>query len=156
MRLRVALAALALALASCAALRPLPAQAEQCAGGVVPDVGAALFNQAMASAEGTPGAPSWASFSKQQLLSNGMALALCIGEALLHDLDAKLPSAAQADASGHVTPASIGLRVAALGMTPAGADGPACPDPVVYLAHDRVVDFLEQHGVEHQHRAAGH
>lgn len=144
LRVAARLAPLVVLLCSCAGqLQQLPAQAVTCAQGIVPSEGAAVLAQAYASATSAPGAPSWNDFAKGQLLSQGLSLALCIGEALLHDLDAKLPSTAVADASGHVVPLSVHVD--------AGAEGPTCPDPKLLLAHDRAVDFLAAHGVEHRH-----
>lgn len=139
---RVVLVVLA---ASCnGQFQQLPTQAASCVAGVVPSEGTALAQQAYASATSAPGAPTWAQFATSQLVSQGVALAICIVEAIAHDLDNKLPATAVADASGHVMPM---LKSADAGV----ADGPSCPDPKLLLAHDRAVDFLQQHGVKHYH-----
>lgn len=143
--MRAALVALVVMAASCGQLQQLPSQAATCAAGVVPAEGTALAQQAYASATSSPGAPTWAQFATSQLVSQGVALALCIVEAMAHDLDTKLPTNTLADASGHVVPLA---KVA----TDGGVDGPSCADPKLLLAHDRAVDFLERHGVQHYHQ----
>lgn len=127
---------------SCAHFQQLPSQAASCAAGIVPAEGTALAQQAYASATSAPGAPTWQQFATSQLVSQGVALAVCIGEAMLHDLDTKLPTNALADASGHVMP---------LVKPVTDADGPSCPDPKLLLAHDRAVDLLAKYGVQHNH-----
>lgn len=144
LQLAVRLAPLLALLCGCPGrLQPLPGQATACAEGIVPAEGAAVLQQAYASSTSAPGAPSWHDFETGQLVSQGIALAICIVEALAHDLDAKLPATTVADASGHVVPM--------LAHADAGVDGPSCPDPKLSLAHDRAVDFLQAHGVKHTH-----
>jgi hypothetical protein len=125
-------------------LAQLPSQAATCAQGIVPSEGAAVLSQAYASLTSAPGAQSWADFSRGQLLSAGLNLGLCIIEAVVHDLDQKLPPTAVADASGHVM--ALTVRVDA-----GPVEGATCPVPTLLLAHDRAVDFLERHGVKHYH-----
>jgi hypothetical protein len=142
---RVALVALVALVVACGGqLAQLPSQAATCAQGIVPSEGAAVLSQAYASLTSAPGAQSWADFSKGQLLSAGLNLGLCIIEAVVHDLDQKLPPTAVADSSGHVMPLTV--RVDA-----GPAEGATCPVPTLLLAHDRAVDFLERHGVKHYH-----
>lgn len=139
------LAPLVVLLCGCAGqLQQLPAQSAACAEGIVPAEGAAVLQQAEQSATSAPGAPSWNDFAKGQLLAQGVNLAICIGLALVHDLDAKLlpTTAALADASGHIMKAARAEVV----------EGASCPDPKLLLAHDRVVDFLQAHGVKHTHK----
>lgn len=144
LRLAVRLAPIVMLVCGCAGqLQQLPAQAAACAEGIVPAASAAVLQEAEASATSAPGAPSWNDFAKGQLLSQGVNVAICIGLALVHDLDAKLPASADvADASGHVLPMVK------------EADAGACSDSTLLLAHDRAVDFLEAHGVKHVHRRA--
>jgi hypothetical protein len=129
----VGLAGLVLAGDGCAGkLQPLPTQAKQCA---VNQIDPALADAAKTAAS-SPDPAAWLTFATGELLGRGLAIATCTVLALLQDLDAKLP--APADSVGHV----VGLRTFM-----------ATPDPNA-LAHNRLVDWLHTHGVDHAHPGA--
>lgn len=104
--------------------------------------------QAVASLTNAPGAPSWAQFSQGELLTKGIAFAVCVVEQAIAVIDAKVPEA-QPVATGGQLQADANVRVFshAIRTTPVPR---ALPNNIA-IGHARAVDFLEAHGVAHQH-----
>jgi hypothetical protein len=92
----------------------------------------------------------WVAFSQGELISRGVALAICVGAAAIKALDRRLPGDVSADGSGRITPNAL---VASSSSSSAAAA--SCANPAVLLAHDRLVDFLARYGVDHSHKPAG-
>jgi hypothetical protein len=131
----------------CVLAKKIRYDAAACALGQVPSAVAATVDEAKASLAGDPGAPSWDPFANGALLAKDDDAAICIIEAALHDLDGKLPDTAVADASGQ-------LDLQATCVLADAAGGWSCPDPRVYRAHERGVEWLAAHRVSHHHHRA--
>lgn len=104
-----------------------------------------LAEKARASLTGAAGAADWATFSQGELLSRGLALAICVIAAALHSLDAQVPVELKADGAGHIAPMALASAA------PTAIAAPSCSDPAKMLAHDRAVDFLARYGAAHVH-----
>jgi hypothetical protein len=89
----------------------------------------------------------WVAFSQGELVSRGIALAICVGAAAIKALDTRVPGDVSADGSGRITPN-------ALVASSSSSSAAACANPAMLLAHDRLVDFLARYGVDHSHKPA--
>jgi hypothetical protein len=114
---------------------------------VLDQVAADLVERAKASATGS--GEDWAAFSQGELLSRGVALAICVMAAVVKSLDATMPGELKADGSGRVSP----LAMVASSSSSSSSSAASCTNPALLLAHDRAVDFLARYGVDHSHRA---
>lgn len=112
---------------------------------VLDQVDQTLEDKAKSSAMGT--GQEWATFSQGELLSHGVALAICIMAAVVKSVDRALPGDVAADAGGRVSPM-------ALVANSSNSSAPSCSNPALLLAHDRAVDFLARYGVDHAHGPA--
>jgi hypothetical protein len=127
------LALLACTVSGCGAVaKKIGYDISACALGQVPAAIADIVQQAEASIIGAPGSISWAVFASSDLVKHGVDAAICIVEAVLHDLDGKLPPQTQTIATVEERPPK---------------------DSVLFGAHARGVDWLRAHGVNHRHMA---
>jgi hypothetical protein len=121
---------------------------------VLADAGADVVGQAVASAEGAPGAPSWGSFSIGELITRGIPFAICVVQQGLAVLDMKLPAAPTLDAAGNVDVAKATPPARAF-LSPQTPREFSAAEVAQLQAHARLVDFLAAHGATHAHATVG-
>jgi hypothetical protein len=118
------IAFLALACGACPLAKKVAYDAKACAIGEAPKAIDDTVQQAVGSLTGAPGTPSWSDFAKGALVARGIDAAICIVLAAVHDIDQAM----------------------------SGTKGQ--PDPGYIGGHQLAVDWLEQHGVHHDHDAS--
>jgi hypothetical protein len=113
-----------------------------CAGAVESTV-KVLEDEAIASATGAPGAPSWTTWAATTLLSQGKGVTICVAQQAIAYIDSVLSPSTPAKA-GHIALTNL--------STNATPDQEVLPRDAV--AHERLADLLDKLGAPHDHGAS--